>query len=465
MSDKAFCLDSFTLRYAHLASTIGPCTFFLEKGRTGVLCGPSGSGKTTLLQSLAGLEPNGFGPVETSGHCRVISPVDLLFEKPFLQLLGPSVKDELNAAQQSSWLPSAARPDEGERLIEDFSLDTLWDRLVWELSEGERQKLALACLFLRSPALLLLDQPASSLDRAGRAALKGAIGRATARGASVLIADPDWKGISSSTVEKLSLFPKASSLPIGVSEEGLFDEPGRRRSASAETVINFEGLEIRRGGRTVVRDISGQVRRGEIIALVGDNGSGKTSLLLTMAGLLKPGGGRLTRFYPEGRRFRRARPTLMLQESLWHLSGKTVKGELAWAAKRTSAKWGASAEPLVSLLDLGGVLERPGLLLSRGEMQRLAIAMALLRKGPILCLDEPLRFLWDQERKTIGRIFQTARDRGHSLLVASPSEELLPWADQVWRLTRGRMKICRTGSDCDDSATPSSLAPSGAPQR
>ena len=465
MFEKAFSLDSFSLRYDHLAGTIGPWTFCLEKGRTGVLCGPSGSGKTTLLHCLAGLEPDGFGPVEISGHRCVISPVDLLFEKPFLQILGPSVKDELNAAQEGSWLPSEERTGEREWLLEAFCLETLWDRPVWELSEGERQKLALACLFLRSPGLLLLDQPASSLDRAGRVALKGAIERATGRGGTVLLADPDWKGITPSTVDRLSLFPKASSLPRGVSEERLFDEPGQGRAASGETVLTFRDLEIRRGGRTVVRDISGQVSRGEIIALVGDNGSGKTSLLLTIAGLLKPCGGRLTRLYPGQRRFRRARPTLMLQESLWHLSSRTVKGELAWAAGRASAQGGASTESLVSLLDLAALLERPGLLLSRGEMQRVVIAMAFLRNGPIVCLDEPLRFLWDQERKTIGRIFQAARNRGLSLLVASPSEESLPWADQVWRLDRGRMEVCRTASDCDNSATPSSSAPSGAPRR
>ncbi len=465
MFEKAFSLDSFSLRYGQLAGTMGPWTFCLEKGRTGVLCGPSGSGKTTLLHCLAGLEPDGFGPVEISGHCHVISPVDLLFEKPFLQTLGPLVKDELNAAQESSWLPSAARTGEREWLLEAFGLDTLWDRPVWELSEGERQKLALACLFLRSPALLLLDQPASSLDRPGRAALKEAIERATAKGATVLLADPDWKRITPSTAERLSLFPKASNLPKGVSENGLFDEPGHRRGASGETVLTFEGLEIRRGGRTVVRDISGRVSRGEIVALVGDNGSGKTSLLLTIAGLLKPGAGRLTRLYPGRKRFRRAPPTLMLQESLWHLSGKTVKGELSSAAKRSSAQRGVSTEGLVSLLDLDTLLDRSGVLLSRGEMQRVVLAMTLSRNGPILCLDEPLRFLWDQEKKTIGRIFQAARDRGLSLLVASPSEELLPWADQVWRLNRGRMEICTSASDCDNSATPSSSAPSGAPQR
>jgi energy-coupling factor transport system ATP-binding protein len=212
-----------------------------------------------------------------------------------------------------------------------------------------------------------------------------------------------------------------------------------------------------------LRDISGRVSRGEIIALVGENGSGKTSLLLTIAGLLKPGSGRMTRLYRDRKRSRRARPALMLQESLWHLSGKTVQGELAWAGKRPLPGGGVSLEPLVSLLGLESLLERPGLLLSRGEMQRVALAMTLLQNRPIVCMDEPLRFLWDQERKTIGRVFQAARDFGLSLLITSPVEELLPWADQIWRLTRGRMEICRNASACDNSATLSSSAPSGAP--
>jgi ABC-type multidrug transport system ATPase subunit len=205
------------------------------------------------------------------------------------------------------------------------------------------------------------------------------------------------------------------------------------------------------------------VSRGEIIALVGDNGSGKSSLLLTIAGLLKPGNGRMTRRYKDRVRFRRSRPALMLQESLWHLSGKTVRGELSWAKNRPSTGGGVLPNPLASMLGLEMLLERPGLLLSRGEMQRVALGMALLQNGPIVCLDEPLRFLWDQERRTIGRIFQAARDRGLSLLITSPQEELLPWADQVWRLARGRMEICRNASAYDSSATRSSSAPFGAP--
>jgi ABC-type multidrug transport system ATPase subunit len=365
-TEKAFVLESLELQYPD-GSRIGPWTFSLEKGRAAALCGPSGSGKTGLLHSLAGLDPDGFGPVTTFGHRHVTAPVDLLFEKPFLQILGPSVKDELSAAEAVSWLPRELRKCEREWLLEAFSLDSLWDRPVRELSEGERQKLALVCLFLRSPALLLLDQPASSLDRKGRDALMRGIERCTQRGAAVLAADPDWKGFMPQDADRLSLFPKASSLPREISEDRLFEDGpgGRRGEGRGDTILAFEGLEIRRGGRTVVRDVSGKVSRGEIIALVGDNGSGKTSLMLTIAGLLKPGGGRLIRPCPSQRRPRRApRPALMLQESLWHLSGKPVKGELACAGKGDCRKGGALPGPLASLLGLEPLLERPGLLLS-----------------------------------------------------------------------------------------------------
>lgn len=459
MTDRAFRMDALELRYPD-ESRIGPCTFSLDKGSTAALCGPSGSGKTGLLHGLAGLHADGFGPVLGSGRMQVTSPVDLLFEKPFLQIIGPAVKDELSSAEEGSWLAPRDRKREREWLLEAFCLNSVWDRPVRELSEGERQRLALACLFLRSPALLLLDQPASSLDPAGQKALRAALERRTSGGGATLVADPDWKEFAPEPVNRLSLFPRASSLPKGVSDDRLFCGPASREASRGEFLIEFEGLEIRRGGRTVLRDISGRICHGEIIGLIGDNGSGKTSLMLTLAGLLKPAGGSLRR---TGRSLRRARPAVMLQESLWHLSGRPVRDELAWAGKGASRKGGFLPQTLASLLDLEGLLERPGLLLSRGEMQRVALAMALLRNAPLLCLDEPLRFLWDPERKKIGRIFEAARSRGLSFLIASPLEERLPWADQVWRLTRGRMEICRNTFACDSSATPWSSAPSGAP--
>jgi energy-coupling factor transport system ATP-binding protein len=461
MTERAIDLDSFRLQYPD-GNRIGPWSFSLDKGRTGALCGPSGSGKTSLLHSLAGLEMDGLGPVVTSGQRNATAPVDLLFDKPFLQILGPLVKDEVNAAEASSWLPPGSRRRERERLLETFCMDSLWDRPVRELSEGERQKLALACLFLRSPSLLLLDQPACSLDRGGQQALKTSIERITAWGGSALLADPDWKRFAPEDTQRFSLFPKASSLPGEASADRLFLGPSRGEAGPEGTLVEFEGLEIRRGGRTVLRDVSGRVSRGEIIALVGDNGSGKTSLMLTIAGLLKPRSGRLNRHYRKGGPLRRARPSLMLQEALWHLSGKPVRGELAGADNGHGRHRGILPETLATLLDLDGLLQRQGLLLSRGEMQRVALAMAMLRNAPLLCLDEPFRFLWDQERKTIGRLFQAARSRGLSLLIASPMEEGLPWADQVWRLTRGRMEICRNTSACESSVTRSSLAPSGA---
>lgn len=459
MTEKAFVLDSFELRYPDGTWT-GPWTFSLDKGCAGALCGPGGSGKTALLHSLAGLKRGGPGPAAASGSMQLAGPVDLLFERPFLQILGPTVKDELSAAESGSWLPAGARGCEREWLLEAFSLDALWDRPVRELSEGERQKVALACLFLRSPALLLLDQPASSLDLRGKHALRSAVERITARGGSTLVADPDWKAASPKNTDRFSLFPKASSLPRELSPELLFEGPAGPAEGCGDPLIEFEGLEIRRGGRTVLRDISGRVCRGEIIALAGDNGSGKTSLLLTIAGLLKPAGGKIRR---QDRRLRRARPALMLQESLWHLSGRPVKEDLAWARRGPSGQGDVLPVRLASLLDLKALLERPGLLLSRGEMQRVALAMALLGNAPLVCLDEPLRFLWEQERKTVARVLQALRNRGISLLIASPSEELMPWADQVWRLTRGRMEICRNLSACDNSVTQSSSAPCGVP--
>jgi len=448
--DPAFALDSFQIRFRD-GSALGPWTFSLARGAAGVLCGPSGSGKTRLLYSLAGLHPEGTGPCATAGRREVTAPVDVLFEKPFLQVLGPTVRQELAMAQAGSWMPRESRHREMARLLESFSLGALRDRPVRELSEGERQRLALGCLFLRAPSLLLLDQPASSLDPGGREALRSAMARAADRGASVLAADPDWPGFAPADAERMSLLPGGPVLRPGAPEGGLLDGPAAGgRPGPGETLLSFQGLEVRRGARTVLRDVSGRVSQGEIIGLVGDNGSGKTSLLLTLAGLLKTRRGRLLRPGLAARRFRRPRPALMLQEALWHLSGQPVRAELAWAAKgRPPGPEDTLTRSLPVLLGIHPLLGRSGFQLSRGEMQRVVLAMTLLRPAPLICLDEPLRFLWDPERKTLGRLFQALRDRGFSLLVTSPLEDLLPWADRIWRLAHGRMEDCRNTSACD----------------
>ena len=494
MGQIAFALESLALRYRNGGNLLGPWTFSLAQGRSGVLCGPSGSGKTSLLYCLAGRYPEGLGVPDVHGECVVTASSDLLLERSFLQVLGPTVRDELRASEAPSKLPPGSRKQELEWLLEAFSLALLWERPVRELSEGERQRVALASLLLRAPTLFLLDQPASSLDSGARAALKEAIQRVRGRGAALLLADPDWCGIAPADSEKLPMLP-TSGLARGGSEADLSDAILKEGSATAEdqqegtgarlhrsetawgaggeeTLLEFEGLEIRRGGRTILRDISGKLPRGAIIALVGDNGSGKTSLLLALGGMLKPSRGRVRIPDSTSRRRGRHHRSLMLQEALWHLSGKTVARELQWVQQRVRqqprppegalpAREGITPAHLVSLFGIPELLPRAGQLLSRGETQRVVLAMTALRSSPITFLDEPFRFLWDQERRAIVRFLRAAKSCGSSFLITSPVEFPLPWADQVWRLREGRMETCRSTSTCDHSAMPSSSVPCG----
>ncbi len=438
---RVFQLRSLLLRHPGSAGPLGPWTFALERGRAAALCGPAGCGKTTLLLHLAGLGFDGPGPAQISGTSRVTTSVDLLFEKPRLQVLGPRVEDEIEDAERRSLLPPAERAKERARLEEEFGLGGLRRRPLRSLSGGEVQRVAVASLLLRSADLLLLDQPGASLDPEGRAALGRAVERHLRRERSLALADPAWETVCPPGTVSLDLSRPGGATAHGVPDT--FEASAGHAPPPPPVTLEFRDLEIRRGERTVLQEASGRISPGEIIALVGENGSGKTSLLLALAGLLRPAAGRVKRVLEGGGRFRKAPPpSLLLQEALWHLAGGRVKGELAWAARDRRRRRRGVRRPEAILPGLSSLLDRGGLSLSRGEVQRVALAMTLLRGRPIVLLDEPFRFLWEEEKRAILERIEAERNKGVSFLVTSPTEEEVSWADRVWRLAKGRMETC-----------------------
>ena len=437
--------EELSIRYRQRRDTLGPWNLRLAEGEASMLCGPSGSGKTGLLHLLAGLPAGAFGPSVAAGRLRSTRPVGLLLEKLLLQLLGPTAREELDGAEARSLLSPVRRRQERAWLLEAFSLGPLQDRPVREISEGEKQRLALACRLLHAPPLLLLDHPAASLDPDGRAALATALLRATRRGTAVLFADADGE----------TLLPiEGRRFPLTAPEP--FPEPGARtaRPRRAEgpspgwAWLELREMQVRRGGRTVLEEVSGRVAPGEVVALAGPNGSEKTSLLLAVAGLLRtPRGSRAW----GGPRRRRPRTAFLLQESLWQMSGGPVGKDLERASRAGGARGGVSREDLAACLGLETLAGRPGVTLSRGEMQRAALGMALSARADVVCLDEPFRYLPGPERERITRCLRGLRQRGVALLVADHTGEIESCADQVWRIHRGRMTPC--GSHLATSGT------------
>jgi iron complex transport system ATP-binding protein len=189
--------------------------------------------------------------------------------------------------------------------------------------------------------------------------------------------------------------------------------------------------------RAVLKDLSLELREGELLVLAGPNGSGKTTLLKTIAGLIKPRSGRiLIRGRDLGTLPSRERAALLaflFQESgpRWPF---TVE-ELASQGRFRSRAAPGDREALGEALKASGLLgfeDRPVTELSGGEFQRVLIARALFQGAPLLLLDEPANNLDPRYQNMVMSILKTLTTRGLSALVSLHDLNLAAlYADRV----------------------------------
>jgi heme ABC exporter ATP-binding subunit CcmA len=157
-------------------------------GEVLLVTGPNGAGKTTLLRALAGLAPITSGTATVLGH-------DLRRDRRSVRrevgLLGhgAALYDDLTVAENVAFWARASRGAEPDDAMARAGIDTRVRAVVGaRLSAGQRRRASLAILLARSSRLWLLDEPHAGLDAAGRNVLDVEVGRAVARGATVVIA-------------------------------------------------------------------------------------------------------------------------------------------------------------------------------------------------------------------------------------------------------------------------------------
>jgi ABC-type lipoprotein export system ATPase subunit len=202
------------------------------------------------------------------------------------------------------------------------------------------------------------------------------------------------------------------------------------------------------GSRHALRQVSFTVPVGQSVAIVGRSGSGKSTLLHLAAGIDLPtegtvlaGGRDLHRLSERARtRFRRDNVGLVFQ--FFHLLPQlSVADNVALPGLIAGDRPASTAERVRSLLERVGLADRAGdtvQKLSGGEMQRVAICRALLRRPGLLLADEPTGNLDDATgRSVLDLLLELSRSEGGTLIYVTHGAELARLADQIWRLHSG----------------------------
>ncbi len=171
----ALSLDNVSIRYPGADEPVfSDVSFSLRPGERVALLGLNGTGKTTLLRSVVGLVPHA-GTIEVNGarveprsHRAVREQVGFLFNVPEDQLLFPSVLDDVSFGMRRQGLGRSEAHDQAGALLEQLGIADLAGRQVYDLSHGQKLRVALAGVLAVRPSVLLLDEPTAGLDPPGR---------------------------------------------------------------------------------------------------------------------------------------------------------------------------------------------------------------------------------------------------------------------------------------------------------
>ena len=228
------------------------------------------------------------------------------------------------------------------------------------------------------------------------------------------------------------------------------ENPPRARARGADPVLEVDGLSKSFGERVALRDVTLDVRAGELLAVLGPNGAGKTTLLSILAGITRPDSGRITTsngdvgWVPQQAGVYRR---LTVEENLRlfsHMEGVTdVEGTVD------------------RMLDQTGLTERrhdPVSSLSGGNQQRINIAIGLLGDPPVLLLDEPTHGLDPLQVVAFRDLVRELRPNRAILLSSHVLAEVAESSDRLLAIERGRIVLDRTLADLRASAGPGSAS-------
>jgi heme exporter protein A len=198
----------------------------------------------------------------------------------------------------------------------------------------------------------------------------------------------------------------------------------------SEPVLIAGGVSRRFAYRRVLQDVSFTIAPGQAVLLVGPNGAGKTTLLRVLAGLLHPTAGRVDRRAPIG---------MVAHDSMLY-PALTARENLRFFARLHGLDGRARVDDLLQQVGMASRADDRVGTFSRGMLQRIAIARALVHQPGLLLFDEPLSGLDDAACRALVTLLAALRTRGTAMLIVSHQLEMLrDVATHIARLADGRL--------------------------
>lgn len=371
----------------------------VEYGETVLLSGVSGEGKSTLLSIINGVIPfvnsgEFSGSVEIGGkdvtklkiseRSKLIGTV---LQNADEQIIYDLVNEEIAFGCENLNIAS----EEIDRRIERFTalMQIEKNAKTKTLSGGQKQRLITASTLAMEQKIIILDEPLANLDTHTAHILLKALRNLANSGYAVLIVEHRLDVVKNyidkvMRIENKQLF---TSTDINDLNSGIKTIPHADGSLPGEVLIKGEKLFFAAGDRNIIEGLDIEIRAGERIVLLGENGCGKTTLMRMLARLNKPNDGALSQTITKSKKANSkwfSKVGYVYQNPVYQLFMPTLLSEISFKAKSEEI-----AREMINAFGLSGLEQRHPQSLSEGQKRRASIAAVCASEPTVLFLDEP----------------------------------------------------------------------------
>ena len=423
----------------------------ISSGECVLLCGESGCGKTTITRMLNGLIPHFYegemqGKVTVCGMdvqkeeiYNISQKVGSVFQNPRSQFFCMDTTSEIAFGCENLGLPEKEIRERMNVVTDQLEMDLLLDRDIFQLSGGEKQRVACASVSAMMPEVFVLDEPTSNLDIKSIEKLKQVLSFWKDQGKTIVIAEHRLNWLQEVCDRVIYLKDGKVEWDFSMNEFMQFS-PAQRKELGLRAMENVaekfekEEISIKKGiecidyqfsyDQELVFDIDNfTIPQNEIVAITGLNGAGKTTFVRCLCGLEKKFKGTTVL---DGKKYKNKEMLkqcyMVMQDVNHQLFCETVEDEISLGVEDRPEE---DKNDVMEQLGVSAFRQRHPMSLSGGQKQRVAIVSAILAEKEILIFDEPTSGLDYRHMIQTAECFKQLKSMGKSVLIISHDWELI----------------------------------------